>query len=785
MTHDGGSYDYRLEDGLLHWIKNSGPMDTQLRCRLEHLLFDPPDADEIKRRLTRIESLRLQDTTAAELEFQLLAAAVHGDPAKHPKEGYDMLSDFAKKSGFVLPVGGPDVSHADPKDNTSALPKDSVPPKPHWQSPKTPLALLRRLQEVLHEHDVPNEALLVYCKDPLVGWADSHRPEIEEILTFIARSNRFGDRAGLLAGLGNALESAGKAELAARALTFAFAGHRGGGGWFSFGDENDEHLLVGAFKASRPIALSVLAQEMMHRNGEWGVTRHVIGFLGRHDDVALATAMWGEARESMLIRLPGHEIAQGPFLPFEPTKVPTWTDNDAALFLILARISHPELRRKTAALCAAAWLVQREPAKCPTAFREILKASLCFTHQLWLLHILGQFEPAPFVITQALVAELDAFVASGRCGTEQLALMLLNRAKLPVTAQPTRTAPILSNTPPVNKLKAILSIDVHKVVPKIAHLWSDFPEIVASRFETVMSSDEMHMEMVKDRWEARRSISRKSYPLAQLHGWENEIFAKSLNEVLTGLERHLWSKGEWNGNIWPEVLSLLLPSAEMPARHYWSRRVRPSWQLPSTLSDSVQAVQCVPDGELAGWRRIAYFETYLETESSFDEIKERTRVTAGVVFNNKVEPLPRNLLPLLASDDMDWERKARPLFSLGGFSGAVASHSFFGNPLQFQELLGLAPGLANTLNLSGRREIGPLDLFDAKGNLAVAFRWWSCRPLGDHGFADETPRLSGGALLMRPDIFDQLLKETGLQAFEATSLRVESRDQLIAQQQDS
>lgn len=785
MTDDGGSYDYRLEDGLVHWLENAGTMDTRWRCRLEQLVEGPPDAEKIKRDLNRIDLLRNQDPTAAGLEFQLLAAAVHGDPASHPKEAYVALLDFAKKSGFVLPVGGPDISRTDHKDNTPTSPKDPAPPKPHWQPPKTPRALLQRFQEVLHARDVPNEALLVYCEVPLVGWADSHRPEIEEILTFIARSNRFGDRAGLLAGLGNALESAGKAELAARALTLAFAGHRGGGGWRSFGDEEHEDLMVRAFKASRPVALAVLAQEMMHRNGDWGVTQHVIGFLGRHDDVALATVMWDEARESMLVRLPGYETAQGPFLPFEPTSVPTWTHGDAALFLILARVSHPELRRKTAALCAAAWLVQREPAKCVIAFREILKASLCFTHQLWLLHILGQFEPAPFVITQALVPELNVFVASGRCGSEQLALMLLNRAKVPVSGQLTRTKPIVSVTLTPNKMRAIMSLDVHGVARHVAELWPEFPEIVAGRFETIMRSDESHEDKARARWEARRSISRKSHPLASLHGWENELFADTLNEVLTGLKEHLWSKGEWNDRIWREVLALLLPNAEIPARHYWTRRVRPSWPLPSTLSDGVQGVQSVSDGELAGWKRVAYFETYLETDSSFDEIKSSTRVTAGVVLDDEFEPLPPGMLPLHVADNKDWVRKARPLFPLDGFSGAVAGHSFFGNPFQFHELLGLVPNLANTLNLSGREEIGPLDLCDADGKPAVAFRWWRCRPLGDHGLSDETPRLSGGALLMRPDIFDQILAATKLQAFEAISLNIENKEQLISKQQSS
>ena len=104
---------------------------------MEHLVEGPPDADEIKRRLVRIESLRNQDAAATELEFQLLAAAVHGDPIRHPKQGYDALLDYAKKSGFPLPAGGPDISHPEHKDNTPDLPKDPAPPKPRWQPPKT------------------------------------------------------------------------------------------------------------------------------------------------------------------------------------------------------------------------------------------------------------------------------------------------------------------------------------------------------------------------------------------------------------------------------------------------------------------------------------------------------------------------------------------------------------------------------------------------------------------------------------------------------------------------
>lgn len=781
MTDDGGSYDYRLEDGLVHWIENAGIIDTRWRCRLEHLVEGPPAADEIKRRLVRIESLLNQDSVAAELEFQLLAAAVHGDPMKLPKQGYDALLDYAKKSGFSLPAGGPDIGHPEHKNKAPDLPKDPASPKkPRWQPPKTPLALLQRFQEVLNQRDFPNDQLLAYCELPLVGWTDSHRPAVEEILTFIARENRFGDRAGLLSGIGKALELAGKAELAAHALTLAFTSHRGGRGWLSFGDEEHEDLLVHAFKASRPIALKILAQEMAHQNGNWGVTRHVIGFLGRHDDIALATAMWDEARESLLVRLPGHEIAQGPFLPFEPAKVPTWTNDDSALFLILARISHPERRRKTAAICAAAWLVQREPAKCISAFREILKTSMCFTHQQWLLHLLEEYEPAPFTISGALAPELNAFVGSGRCSTEQLALMLLNRAKAPVTGRVARNKHLIGVTLSRSEQRRILSLDTRKVVEKVENLWSDFPEVVASRFETIIRSDDVHKGRMEDRWESCWSIAHKSYPRASLHGWEHELFTDSLNEVLTGLEAHLWSSGEWDERVWPKVLSWLLPNTEIPARHYWSRRVRPSWPLPSTLSDGVQPVQSVPDGELSGWRRIAYFETYLNCDNSLGEIKQQTRATAGVILDDRAPTLPKDDLPLQFGDDRIWLCRLRPLFPLGAFRNAIAGLSKFGIPFEFHELLGLIPDLVATLELVPRLELGPLDLFDKQSNLAVAYRWWRCRRLGNHGFADETPMLFGGSLLMRPDIFAELVAVTKLRPFEVIALSVENTEQLIA-----
>lgn len=782
MSDDGGSVDYRVENALVHWIASAREFSPRWRCRLEQVVEGPDDLGEVTRRIDRLEALRLQDSMAAELELQLLAAAVHGDPMRFPGKTYAALCDYAARSGFSLPSGEPDLSYRERKDDwfpSDTEPKPSTPLR--WKSPKTPIEFLRRLRTAIYNRQISDEQLLPYCREAFLRWADAHRAALEEILTVIAQSQRFECRVGLLVGLGDALAAAGSSELAARALVLAFSVTRGGGGWLSFGDDEHEDLVVRAFRASRPVALSVLAHEMARRRGGWGVTRHVIGFLGRHDDVALAIAMWDEASDAMAFRLPGLEAARGPFLEFKPQHSPQWSLEDAALFLILSRISHPELRRKQAAICNAAWLVEQEPARCIVAFREILTTAASYCHKRWVLQLLGQFEPDPFVVAQALSPELNTLVGSGRFGLEQLARMLLTRANLPVLGQAIHTAPIVTVTPTADEKRRILSLG-HKLIADVEEFWPDFPDLVAGRFETVFRFDEMHKARIKSRWEDTFSISRKTFPGAQLHHWEDELFTESVDEVLVGLEDYLWSQGEWDDRIRQMVLSWLLSSAQLPTHHASSRRVRPSWPLPPEITPGFQEVLTVPDGELTGWCRIAYIETHLEVAGRIEEIETETRVTAGVVLAATApEPLPEGSLPLRLGSNVDWLRTMQSVDSLCEISGPIAGHSFFRRPFLWHEILGLIAPLTAALELVPRLGIGPLDLLDTEGKVAAAYRWWSCRPLGDHGFADETPRLSGGTLLLRPDLFERLIYETKLQAFEAVAIKKKMTDELIAE----
>ena len=778
MADDGGHIDYRLENGLEHWTNVAGDFAVSWRSRLELVSEAPADEEIIRARLARIETLHGTDPAAAALELQLLAATVHGDPLDLSQAGYALIRDFATAHGWSVPSGQPDITL--PRRVEDRFPREPDPVRPplDWPVPASPADMLRQLRDALASHEITNQQLLDYCGPRFRDWANRHGPELEEVLSAIARGNRFGDRAGLLAALGTDLETAGKTELAARALTLAYACYRGGGGYLSLGGEEHEDLLLRAFRASRPVTLAMLANEMALRIGAWGITRHLVGFFGRHDDINLATVMWDEACAMITFRLPGQERATGPFLKFDPALPPAWSREDAALFLILSRISHPEKRRKTNALAQAAWLIEREPVRCVPAFRAILQTGPCFTHQLWLLQLLGQFEPRPFALSQALAPELNTLVGSGLAGTELLAKRLLERAGAAVTGTVVRNVPVITVTPTPEQKRRMEAMDELEVVPKVEQLWPEFPDLVVGRLETIIQSSDDHKQRIKDRWETRSPRSRTTYPYAQFHGWEDELFQLALNDVVTGLERNLYARGEWDDDIWPQFLSWLLPDAEVPLRHAFSRRVRPSWPLPAELTPGVGAVPTVPDGDLIGWARVAFFETHLDIgDTTLNEIQTKSNVLAGVVLDETIAPLPARALPFTKEHHFAWLRSFAVTAPLEEFAGPVASIERIGDSFAFNKLLAVSPRLLVSLELSPRVELGPLDLFDQAGQLAVAFRWWSSRPLGDNDFANENPRLFGGALLMRPDLLERIKTATGLEAFESLSIDVEHPEQ--------
>ena len=298
---------------------------------------------------------------------------------------------------------------------------------------------------------------------------------------------------------------------------------------------------------------------------------------------------------------------------------------------------------------------------------------------------------------------------------------------------------------------------------------------MAGRFDTVYQSSPEHKERAQNRHEAAHPGPRKNYPRAAFTFWEKELFEEALHEVATGLEKHLWSKGAWDDDIPPQVLSLLMPSLRLAVANGFSRRVRPSWALPETLTTGIAEVMRVPDGEFTGWVRLAYSETHLDQgEHEYNDLKQRTTALAGVVIDKEVAMPADDGLPLTYPHPAEWRRPFARTASLTGFRGPFASLDAVGRRFHYHEIFGLSPRLLAAVGLTPRHDIGPLDLSDDKGQLSVAHRWWSVRPLGEHNFADEHPRLGGAMLVMRPDLFEEIVKASGAKVFEVRSIKIVS-----------
>lgn len=774
----GGSFDYRLERALVHWIDAVEDISPEIRCRLEMIVTASTEESKLSRRLESMETILESDRERGEQELQLLAAAIHGDPITSPEEPYRKVCEFASGYGVKLPAGLPDpVSRNDRDDRASSpsLSSELIDAALDWEIPPSPSELIRRIRIAVDDRTIPDDRLIEYCCSHVLRWAEECPDRIHEFLGVVSRADRFGYRIGFLEKLGSEFESCGSGDLAAHALVLAYTGARGGGGWLTFGGEGHVGLLLRALEASRSFALETLALEVARRRGGWGITRHLVDFFCRAGEAGFAATLWEEAFTVISFRLPGSSSARGPFLSFETSEVPGWSVADAGISLIFSRIAHPEKKRKTVALACAAQMIEQEGEGCVNALRVMLSESSALSYQSYFLKLLWENEQEPYALSRELRTELNFLVGSGKFGIEFLARQLLVRAEQEVTSEGARPTLIYGEPLSEGKERAVLSLDSEDRVQRICQLWPGFGSVVAAWFDTKFNSSDENKARVKERHSASHPDGHRNFPRADFWNWEEELFEEALHEAVYELKDHLWSEGYWDDHITSSLASLLLPDLGLTARHSFSRRVRPSWPLPSNSLDGIGDVKFVPDGEFEGWACIAYSETLLQKgERSYDDLEFRITALSGVVLAEEVAPLSGSEAPFTFPHSCGWTHPFARTEEVEGFGGALASLDIRGGKFEYRDVFGLSPLLLVSLGASPRSELGPLDLFDVEGNLFVAHRWWDIRPLSGDGFASEHPQLKGAMLLLRPDVLDQLREATGLRAFEVCSATRES-----------
>ena len=112
---------------------------------------------------------------------------------------------------------------------------------------------------------------------------------------------------------------------------------------------------------------------------------------------------------------------------FEPSHDADWSLDEALCFLLLSRVTHPDLERKQAAITGFAEIITLCPAIVGRAVAAVLDRDTPLTSVLLILSTLLQAEASPFLCTQSIAESLRASLYSDLFGLRMVVERLLAR----------------------------------------------------------------------------------------------------------------------------------------------------------------------------------------------------------------------------------------------------------------------------------------------------------------------------------------------------------------------
>jgi hypothetical protein len=487
-----------------------------------------------------------------------------------------------------------------------------------------------------------------------------------------------------------------------------------------------------------------------------------------------AFAAWDAAYEVLLHRLPENSTrTEHLFTLYRPDVSPKWEIDEALFLLLIARVSHPELKRKAAAIAGCAHMIKSSPDITTTGLRQALNLDTPISSKLILLQTLAEFESPPFMISSTLHDLLEAYCQCEHFGLRWLSATLLERIgkKPSVSFVPARQS--LSTPVSPSKVEPLSYLDSGERFERIAHIWPDFPDELIRAFDNEYLSKEENKKRSSERHNLATSRIYK-VPETKMLFWEHEVFEDVFHRVLTSISKYLISKGTWKPDIEYTILNEVLPNILLHVGYWNSRVVRPQIPLPSTLKEGTSAVSAIQqEDEFNGWYRCAYYEEELTVSNRYtpDAIKE-VKATGGIVFSVTQEYAEhKGDLPFGVGQVEVWLEPSilTPEVRLSPFSGPLIGFDFIKDYLGLIPLLMIHPTIAARCGLRPRQQPGPLVLLDKDGESACIFRCWSVRALGS-SISEETPHLSGCDIIIRPDIFERIRDMSKLQPTYMTTI---------------
>jgi hypothetical protein len=768
LVRHGGAIDWRYESALRDEINASRERGAPtLLALLDASLPFTGKVTTVEKYISTIRRLIEENAEAGGRLLRVLAAKVHGDPEHFNAEAYEKIKVFADSVGIELPplsgTAAPGRKES-PSYRPESDPFSSFRDNPIFPAEATPLELMaaiRSARRSMNEADKGHDRLVNALGYRLVELLEKEEDEAARLLRSFARETYFWAGATPLADLAEGLERLGHARAAALAFSLAYARSKGGGGYLFLGDEKHLPWLQQASALSQDISSRALADEIAHLLNQQrfylGITRHLVEALAAQAQTREAAfEAWQASFGVLRHRLPRNEEDHYIFEKYNPESIPPWSLDEALVFLLLARMCHPEVRRKVTATAGLAYIISTSPELVGRPLRQFLCMDTPISSALLALQAMLLTEEKPYVLTVAIQEDLRALYRSGLFGLRVMAQMLLERAYLGLGEARPHTA-LRAEPVPARKKKAILSLDWGARVDNVGRIWHEFPDILTGLFHQTWEASDAQKERSCSRREAAKSRVYENLAPTKMLFWEIEIFETLFHEVLDGIDEHLWRTGDWDADLFPWLLDKVLPRLPLHVARWYSRVPRPALPLPLEQRSGIATTSPISgEGEYDGWYRCGYYEEQLVMGGSF-HVDEEVTVMSSVHLPESPGTADPSLGPLARGDTEVWlgqpdDLTIRPF----GLRGPVAGMDFVRDWLNVFPLLMLRPFLQSRLGLSPRSLWqSRLELIDEVGNAAVIFRCWSERVVDD-SINEEIPRLQGCDLIIRPDIFARM-----------------------------
>lgn len=762
------------EDALEELQNSADPMllDALWETLLLEIEHENAGAEVVNNRLHPLERLAATNPEYVKERFVRLCSEVIDDAHHYRDDAVARLHVFSQRHGLLMPRTAPVRDKREDRPGLGQVRGEAVSPVQPVQPPTFPpsprfvdvLTTLRRLSQ----QQLPEESLAELVALPLsylISEMVDRGEELEgqRLIHFLARETPSWSlgREHPIALLGQCLDNAGHARLAAMAHTFTFTASRGGGGWLNFGGRTQAPALRRAMQLDRDLTLQTLAEETARRvrsGGFSGVTRHLIEQISDWGDCDIAAQAWEEAFAVLASRLP----LPGPksyFETLDPADAIVWSVDEALATLLLARIGNASLPRKIAALSGFGRLLAAKPDLFSSPLEWLLSRDATVSSVQAVLQVLLE-TPAEISSVIASLGDLLQGYARGNAWTlSWLAEKLLERGGRRSGVTRTRPRPTASR-PSAASLSLTEFADVSDALNDLETLWPDLRAIVAHRMDAVAKDNDHFKHYLKERNEIKYGRARECIPGA-IVTWPTELFLAVLDEALMGLHEYLWSQGLWNVDVEDAIASRILPYTGIHLALDASRVPRPDWDPAREAKDQLGDIVRVPDADTSygGWIRLGLYEQSLfrADDRNYGRPDKSALRSAAIVGTELDGTVPRRAIPAPPGDIGSWwfeisAREAsvdaqRPqVIRLGDVTDWLGKNLALLPPLALRHRARLQPS-----------EYGaPLRWLDAEGSAAVVLRTWRVR---DQSSGPEGHSTLGCDLLMRPDLLE-LLEQT-------------------------